>query len=225
MNSSFLNVPFTQKRGLILRIALVAGGLSMAALVSGKTRHEITPEQTLHIRLYDQAQIPRGTLQWATAETSRILSTAGIKLEWEQPSVESAEDRGLDMSSPAAPRTRPERQYLVIRILPTTAANVFPGALGFALPFAETGAHVEIFYDRIAATARAWNVTPYVVLGFAMAHESGHVLLRSSDHWRGGLMQATWNRATWRLASEGLLAFFPEQKSRMRQRVLRFSSP
>ena len=183
------------------------------------------PEETLHIRLYDRAQIRSETLRWATAETSRIFRTAGIKIEWEQPPVESSEDCVLDMSSRLAPRTRPERHYLLIRILPTTPATVFPGALGFALPFAQTGAHVVIFYDRIADTAQSWDVTPYVALGCAMAHEIAHVLLRSSDHSSVGLKQANWNRASWRLASEHLLAFLPEQKSRMRQRVLRFSSP
>jgi hypothetical protein len=159
------------------------------------------------------------------AEAGRIFNTAGIKLDWERPSVESSEDCGLDESSPAASRTHPERQYIVIRILPTTAPTVFPGALGFALPFARSGAHVEVFYDRIAATAGAWALTPYLVLGCTIAHEIAHVLLRSSDHSGVGLMKEGWNRATWRLASEGLLAFFPEQKSRMRQRVLRFSPP
>jgi hypothetical protein len=206
------------------RIAFVTGALSMAVtLVSGKSRHEIAPEETLHIRLYDRVQIPKETVQWAVVESSRMFRTAEIELEWERPSVESSEDSGLDMSSPAAPRTHPERQYFVIRILPTAPANIFPGALGFALPFAEVGAHVTIFYDRVAATALSWDVSPYVVLGCAMAHEIGHVLLRSSDHSSVGLMQAHWNRATWHLASEGLLAFLPEQKSRMRERVLRFS--
>jgi hypothetical protein len=75
----FVVVRLAEKRGLILLIAF-AGELSMTAnLVSGRTRHEIAPERTLHIRLYDRAQTPAETLQWATAETSRIFQDGGNK--------------------------------------------------------------------------------------------------------------------------------------------------
>lgn len=207
----------------VLRSAFVAGALSMAVCVlSGKAKHETSPEAVLQVRLYDRAQVPAETLQLAMGESSRIFKMAGIKLDWNQPSVEPSEDRGLDMSAADARRTGGDREYLVIRILRTTSANVFPGALGFALPFAQSGAHVEIFYDRVLATARSRNAIPYLVLGCAMAHESGHVLLRSSDHSSGGLMQTNWNELTWHLASKGLLAFLPGEKSQMRQRVLAF---
>jgi len=222
MNHSFLR--FCQ--AFILRIALLATALSISGvLASTKTRHEIAPDEMLHIRLYDRARIPAGTLQCAIIETSRIFKATKIKLEWERPSVESPEDCGVDFTSPAARRTHAERQYLVIKILPTVAATVAPGALGFALPYAEAGAHITLFYDRVAATARDWGVAPYVALGCVMAHEVGHVLLRSSGHSSIGLMQPRWNEVTWHLVSQGLLGFLPEEKARMRQRVLRFSSP
>lgn len=66
-----------------------------------------------------------------------------------------------------------------------------------------------------------------------MAHEIGHVLLGSADHASGGLMQARWTPAIWRLASLGLLAFTREEAERMgaglqrlqAQQLLRLQQP
>ena len=176
-----------------LRIAVIASVLSAAASsLRGKSGREIEAEQTLRIHLYDQAHVPAGTLKWATAEATRIFRAAKIKINWEQPSAESPRDQGLDMSS-AMPWKLGERQYLVVRIMRRTpATTTFRGALGFALPVAQNGAHVSIFYDRVEALARCVSAASYVILGHAMAHEIGHVLLSSSGHSSAGLMQARW---------------------------------
>ena len=149
---------------------------------------------------------------------------AGINIAWQQSVVEAPEDQGLDMSS-AAPQSPDERHYLVVRIAQRTPANVFPGALGFALPFAHRGAHVSIFYDRVEALARSMSSASYIILGYAIAHEIGHVLLGSAEHSSTGLMQAQWNQATWRLASAGLLGVTPKQAERMCEGLLKFRAP
>jgi hypothetical protein len=100
-----------------LRIVFVAGALSTAAgSVSGKTGREIAPERRLSIHLYDQAQVPAGTLRLATVETTRLFRAVGIQVAWERPSVEAPEDRGIDMRS-AASWQLDERPYLVIRLV------------------------------------------------------------------------------------------------------------
>jgi hypothetical protein len=69
------------------------------------------------------------------------------------------------------------------------------------------------------------STASYVILGHAIAHEIGHVLLGSSEHSSSGLMRAQWNQANWHLASAGLLTFLPEQTERMREEVSRFRAP
>jgi hypothetical protein len=208
-----------------LQIAFIGSMLAlMAGSISGKTGREIAPAQTLSIRLYDKAQVPVGVLHRATTEATRLFRAAGIRIVWEQPSAESPEDQGTDMTS-AAFWQPDDRRYVVVRLMRRTPATVFPGALGFALPFAHTGAHVLIFCDRVEALTRATNIVSYVVLGHALAHEIGHVLLRSSEHASGGLMQARWSPASWRLASAGQLAFHPEEAKQMGARLERFHAP
>lgn len=208
-----------------LRVVFIAGAVTAAAsLGAGKS----VPEQTLHVRVYDRAQVPAETLRCAMVEAGRIFHSARIEIVWERPAAESPQDRGLDWRSSAARRNQPERHYVAVRIL---KGNARPGMLGFSLPFAQTGAQVVIFYDRIAFTTQSWNVTLDTnvtldaALGCALAHEIGHVLLRSSEHSRCGLMQAQWDQDGWRLASQGLLGFSPEQKKEIRGGAFRFNAP
>jgi hypothetical protein len=78
-----------------LRIVFVAGAFSMAAgSISGKTGREIAPERTLSIHLYDQAQVPAGTLHLATVEATRLFRAAGIQVIWQQPPAEPPEIGG-----------------------------------------------------------------------------------------------------------------------------------
>jgi len=174
------------------RMALIAGALSTAAVsASGKTGRAIAPAQPLRIHLYDQAQVPGGVLHSAIGEATRIFKAAGTPISWEQPPTESPEAWITDMT--ALPRALDQRQYLVVRLRRRTPATLFRGALGFALPMAQTGVHASVFYDRVEAL-RAWvNLERYVILGHAIAHEIGHVLLGSPEHAPGGLMQANWH--------------------------------
>jgi hypothetical protein len=203
MNSSF-------------RIAFLGSMAALAAgYASGKTGRSIAAETPISIRLYDQAQVPAAVLHSAMHETSRLFRAAGIRLAWQTPVAEAAADQGTDMTATAFQQPD-ERSYLVVRLIRRTPATTFRGALGYSLPFAHSGAHVVIFYDRVEQLRESTNTAAYVVLGYAVAHELGHVLLRSSKHTSGGLMQAQWTPAAWRLASAGLLGFGGEETKRMR---------
>lgn len=128
-----------------LQIAFVTSMLVLlSGSVSGKTGHEVGPEPTLSIHLYDQAQLPADMLRLATAEATRLFRAAGIQISWERPLVEAPEDRGIDLTG-AGSRRIDERPYFVVRLVRRIPASVFPDALGFALPFARIGAHVSIF--------------------------------------------------------------------------------
>lgn len=208
-----------------LQIAYVAGTLALlAGSASGKNGWASAPEHTVSIRLYDRAQAAAAVLHSAIAETTRLFRAAGILTLWERPSAESLEDQGTDMTA-AAFRRPNERPYLVIRLMRHTPATVFPGGLGYSLPFAHHGAHVLIFYDRVVALTQRVNTGTDVILGHAMAHEIAHVLLGSTEHSAGGLMQSCWTPASWHLASEGLLAFRREEIERMHAGLRRFQSP
>jgi hypothetical protein len=62
------------------------------------------------------------------------------------------------------------------------AEPVLPRALGFALPFGKDGIHVTIFNERVERFSKIALATVPKLLGNAMAHEIGHVLLESCEH-------------------------------------------
>jgi hypothetical protein len=127
-----------------LRLALIVNTFAlMCVSVSGKTGTGITLAQPLSIRLYDQAQTPARVLQSATDQASWLFRATRIRISWECPSTESSEDQGTNMTSPRfqQPDTR---GYIVVRLMGSTPGSFAPGTLGYALPFAHTGAHVLI---------------------------------------------------------------------------------
>lgn len=191
-----------------VRLALMANALALiAGSVSGKPGKQSPPTQILPVRVSDQAAVPPAVLRWATHEASRCFRSAKIQIAWERISVESPQDQGLNRTS-AVFGEQDDRPYLFIRLVRQTSTSALPsGSLGFALPFARTGAHVVILYDRVEALARRTSIPADTILGDAMAHEIGHVLLGSSPHATAGLMQANWDAGALRLASQGLLAF------------------
>ena len=69
----------------------------------------------------------------------------------------------------------------------STAPDLLPGALAYALPF--EGVHICVFYDRIQASGPA---VESVLLGHVLAHEIGHILEGVPNHEQSGLMKAQW---------------------------------
>ena len=207
-----------------LPTAFLTSALALITIPAfGKSHGETAPE-TLSIHLYDEAHVPKALLRLATADVNRLFRPVGVRIIWEQPLSERAVDEGTDMTVQAF--QKPEhRGYLVVRLMRRTPVTVFPTALGYSLPFAHTGAHVLIFYDRVEALTQRVDTAGYVILGHAMAHEIAHVLLGSTEHSTGGLMEGCWTPASWRLASQGLLTFRREEIDRMRARLPRFQPP
>ena len=58
-----------------------------------------------------------------------------------------------------------------------------------AAPFLAT-----VYVDRVESVARGAGIDTRRVLGLAIAHEIGHVLLNSNTHAANGLMRADWSR-------------------------------
>jgi len=95
-----------------------------------------------------------------------------------------------------------------------TAARGFASAVG-----GERGYYAVVFYDEISR-AEASEDLAKLGLGHAIAHEIGHLLLRSSAHSVSGVMRAAWGDTERRLAASGCLLFLPEQSRSTRTEVL-----
>jgi hypothetical protein len=68
--------------------------------------------------------------------------------------------------------------------------------LGYSLVNTQAGAGTlaTMFVDRVEWLASQAGADAATVLGFAIAHEIGHLLLGTNAHAASGLMRAVWSR-------------------------------
>jgi hypothetical protein len=65
------------------------------------------------------------------------------------------------------------------------------------------------------------GVSPLLgILGHAIAHEIGHLLLPGNGHSVSGIMRARWDQKEWMLLRQGNLNFTPEQARLLRAGLL-----
>src|SRR5262249_55447536 len=81
-----------------------------------------------------------------------------------------------------------------------------------------------ILYDRVHHLAVSKRIEVAPILGIAMAHEIGHLLLQSREHSSEGIMRRYWSSTDLQSAAQSGLHFTAEQARRMRDEVLRWSA-
>jgi hypothetical protein len=184
--------------------------------------------QRVTVHVYDLAGVSARDLRQATEEAGRILATAGVEAVWQFGPADTPEAHETDShaTSPAdRNQQRDTRDYLVLRLMRGFPEGALPGALGVSLPDAKFGVHATIFYDRIERVSKTGDVALATMLGHAMAHELGHVLLGNTEHSAIGIMKARWGKADYQRASMGLMTFNAREREAIQKRaVLRLSA-
>ena len=171
------------------------------------------------VRVSNYAQVLPET--WSSAEkvTTRILDRTGIEVRWLDCSLSSEGEYTLShCKQPLRPTD------LILRLVPVsraTQAHLGDATLGIAAqPEKATPASASVFYDRVEELARGGYASKSVILGCAIAHELGHLLLGSHSHSPMGLMRAKWSRQDLRHANLGELLFRRHEAMSIRQNVL-----
>ena len=91
--------------------------------------------------------------------------------------------------------------------------------MGVALVEEQGRVYASVFYQRVADVAESGKISTGKVLGHAIAHEIGHLLLGSNSHSPAGLMKADWKSGDLKLLDMGRLHFSPKEGSLMRADV------
>jgi hypothetical protein len=211
-----------------LTIALAAGILSLGGqTASGQSvRSQTEFGWTLCIRIDDAARVSPGTLARGIEVAGRVLLAAGVPTEWQTNPADSSKDPKTRTPKPAvlAPANSAGRNCLILSVTRGVSRHAYPTALGFALPYTQTAPDVTIFYDRIErleSRAVSANATAPQILGCAMAHEIGHVLLGSTQHSSGGIMKGPWSQVEFERLAKGWLGFSTPQSEVMRESAFR----
>jgi hypothetical protein len=85
------------------------------------------------------------------------------------------------------------------------------------------GSQADVFYAKFAAFRQS-PAELSTLLGYAMAHELGHLLLGTNSHSPTGLMRADWRTKDLIDMSQGGLRFSEEQARAMKAKLSTFAS-
>src|SRR5215471_10994607 len=152
--------------------------------------------EQLRITVYDKAKVLDQVGQTVVFSLRRIFRQSGIDIEWVT-GVPDAAEASLMIYEPL--RTGHElehgclaRRDIALDILPSAVRGVKKQGLGMSQPLSRTGLNVRIYDDHLREAAARENRSYAIVLSHAIAHEIGHVLLRSLTHTGRGLMSDVW---------------------------------
>jgi hypothetical protein len=177
----------------------------------------VSGDASIVVRTYTQAGSATD-MAAARHTASDILGRAGIRVAW----LECGAPGDGSTAAPAC--NEPLRSNeLVVRIVPAGSADSQPraGSLGFAFidPDAGGGWLATVYADRVATMAQAAGADRAELLGRAMAHEIGHLLIGSNAHARHGLMRASWSGADLRRNRATEWLFGGSEREVMRKRI------
>jgi len=177
----------------------------------------------IRLRIYNYG-ISHALLLRSEGEATNILNHAGLAVGWLDCPL-SAEETEL---YPSCLNTIGSTEF-TIRILTAREAQriaIYRDALGQALECLgdHNGCSAYIFYRDVPELARDGDASESQLLGHALAHEIGHLLLGANSHTSEGIMRANWRQQELNTIGSAHLFFTDEQSERMRTVVSALNS-
>jgi hypothetical protein len=205
---------FTSKKfPPIVRAAAASVFLLAAAVPAGAA--DMDPGMRMAIRIYDNSGFRNVEVQAATETVTAIFRQAGIGVEWV--SCDAGKIHGSEHRC-SSPLGGNELAVRLVRIH-TDASYLGDLPLGYSLVDVRThsGALATVFMDRVLWLAGNARLDVRPLLGRAIAHELGHLLLGTNEHANGGLMRAVWSSESLRAQKATDWTFETPQAEAIRQ--------
>jgi hypothetical protein len=165
----------------------------------------------VRVAIHDSASVPIDVLETARNRAVAAFDKAGVDVEWEAPEsgtgpCSSNDDLSFCIQVLLRPRN-PQSAPGLLRIM------------GMALAADERRAVLSLYFDAVTDVARRYGSPRGEVLGLALAHEMGHVLLPPPSHSSSGIMQPSWEGDDLRHVLFGDATFTDRQVLAMRSRL------
>jgi hypothetical protein len=185
--------------------------LLLLMCIPSPTGGAVTAWTTVVVRVFDANGMMAGTNRQALDQARKALDAASIDVIWRMcPASPSC-------NVPLAPGE------LAIRIVRAPVPQHYSGtlALGDATmdTRAGTGVLATVYIDRIEWLAHETGTDSRALLGRAIAHELGHLLLARTTHGPVGLMRAHWSQEEVRRGQPRDWSFAPTELAAMRRRA------
>jgi hypothetical protein len=200
------------KQNLLVRSASLALGFFISTFAaSAKTP---VSEVRLTVRVYDYVHLPAGARDEATASAKRVLLQAGVSVEFVECSRGREQAGHPACTGPLGPAD------LVLRIFEPKMA-VKGEQLGYAAMTSQGGGCITVFINPAQQKARVVSLSNGILLGHAVAHEIGHLLLGADSHSPAGIMRGVWRPVDEEWMVKGALLFDRGQATRMQTALAR----
>jgi len=168
----------------------------------------------LQVSVFNRAPISPETIERAEGEAGRVFRDVGIEVIWlncpQDTEREAALGRCEEVSFPFHLHLGILRASRGLKV--STVGISFFGKDG-------QGCYADLFNDVIQQLQEETHVPAAAILGHAMAHELGHLLLGTSSHTPIGLMRAHWDRDDLTKAARGNLRFSHDQSLQILRRL------
>lgn len=171
---------------------------------------------TIVIRLHDAFGIAPGERREAVRRVDTLLQQIGVEADWAicDGDRKNPPDRRCTVA--------PQPGDIVLRLLHSPKEK-FDGALAFGYAVIDAGTGegtlATVYPDRVERLASTAGVEMADLLGTAMAHEIGHLLLGRTAHSSAGLMREHWRTSEVQRRWSTDWAFSSDEEARIRGRL------
>lgn len=211
--------------GLVLMAGLT-GLNQFAAAGPRETSLKIT------IYAYNFAQVDGRTLREAEQVATGIFRKTGVETQWID--IVSTLQNMQSRSAAHGPYNLSDIQLEILPPAMVQRLGLPKNVMGLAPGTERDRQLVYLFYDKVKALAERQmrarvdgGISTYAIrvqiLGHAIAHEIGHILLNLESHSDTGIMRANWDLKQLQDACYGYLVFTPPQAEAIRLEVARRS--
>jgi hypothetical protein len=210
----------TSQRQLIFapeeRDTILAASDAKAKEADDGARHPV-----ITIRVADFSRLPQGTLAKAEKYADEVFERTGVSIRWMACPAGVAD---VAARNPCLEDPRPDEFWLLIEMQkPPGRSRDMMAYVGFEDETNGTSRRAGVFFPAVQSTASRFHAEVYQVLGAAVTHELGHLLLGADWHSRRGVMRPNWGREQIELVTIGELLFTSDQAVRIRAEVVRRS--
>lgn len=178
-----------------------------AASGSGSDR-----ELAITVRVYDYANLGRGTLIAMERQTAFIFRKVGLTMRWCNMTTDSP--HSMVDSSCGLPAASARLDVRIVSRIMAEAGATADSTMGFAM-----GNSATVSYHWSKAADPKADALSGDILACVIAHEIGHLLLGPDSHSPTGIMKGKWSKEDLQGAGWGRLVFTPKQAELIRAAV------
>ena len=206
--------------------------LVTVAALCGMAQEVAAKDSPLAFTVYviNYARVDARTLVDAESAAAVVFHKSGVNVHWVT-SFDASKEIPEEASGPGASRI----SHLYLSILSKAMSDRMglpDRSMGLAPGNGVNRQHIYIFYSKVEALAQNpicetiagnqyFSLVESLILGHAIAHEIGHVLLNLEIHTDSGIMHGSWDMNELREMAKGRLGFSKQQREDIRIEVAR----